>query len=95
MQATSVTCKVRKKDDDDALVRKNFMLSHTAPFEALGRCFDSLPGNSETSSDVCFVTNLRLPHHAKLRMLHRLCVIPALVVSVVDNRKPLALIFLY
>jgi hypothetical protein len=84
------------------------MLSHTAPFESqsgkrksslLATHFDSLPDNSRTSPDVCFVTNLRLPHHTKLRLLQRLCVIPALAVSVVDNqtdmRKLLALIFLY
>jgi hypothetical protein len=66
------------------------MLSHTAPFESqsgkrksslLATHFDSLPDNSRTSPDVCFVTNLRLPHHTKLRLLQRLCVIPALAVS--------------
>ena len=86
------------------------MVSHTAPFESqsgnamkkqlvLATRFDSLPENSQTSPDVCFVTNLRFPHHTKLRLLHHLCVIPALAVSVVDNhtdmRKLLALIFLY
>jgi hypothetical protein len=40
--------------------------------------FDSLPDNSRASPDVCFVTNLRLSLHTKLRLLHSLCVIPGL-----------------
>ncbi len=74
------------------------MPSHTAPFESQsGNCkkkqlvlamhFDSLPDNNRTSLDVCFVTNLRLSHHTKLRLLHRLCVIPASAVTVVENQS--------
>jgi hypothetical protein len=57
------------------------MLSHTAPFESqsgnrkkkqlvLATHFDSLPDNSRASPDVCFVTNLRFPHHTTLRLVH-------------------------
>src|SRR5262249_11978572 len=68
---------------DDALLRKNFMLSHTAPFESQKRelqekaasvsdALDSLPDNTRTSADVCFVTNLRLSDHTKLQRVHLL-----------------------
>ncbi|MGB7700548.1 MAG: hypothetical protein WBL91_02685, partial [Pseudolabrys sp.] len=70
-----------KRTTDDALLRKNFILSHTAPFESesgnrkkkqlvLATHFDSLPDNSRASPDVCFVTNLRFPHHTTLRLVH-------------------------
>ena len=32
--------------------------------------FDSLPDNSRASPNVCFVTNLRFPHHTTLRLVH-------------------------
>src|SRR5262245_23512763 len=54
------------------------MLSHTAPFESQKRelqekaasvsdALDSLPDNTRTSPDVCFVTNSRLSDHTKLQ----------------------------
>src|SRR5215813_6829412 len=40
--------------------------------------FDSFPTIPEQRPDVCFVTNLRLSHHTKLRLLHSLSVMSAL-----------------
>src|SRR5215813_12456288 len=40
--------------------------------------FDSFPTIPEQRPDVCFVTNLRLAHHTKLRLLHSLSVMSAL-----------------
>ena len=62
-------------------LRKNFILSHTAPFKSqsvnrkkkqlvLAPHFHSLPDNSRASPDVCVVTNVRFPHHTTLRLFH-------------------------